>query len=66
MEYCFLGNKKISKAYLGNKLVFQENNSNLSSIFITVDADNAIITLTNYITAIITVDVDNAFIGVEQ
>lgn len=62
----YLGNKNISKAYLGDKLVFQSDNSNLSSIFITVDADNAIITLTDFITAFITVDVDNAYIGVEQ
>ena len=37
-----------------------------TKVSITVDADNAIITLTDFITAFITVDVDNAYIGVEQ
>lgn len=61
-----LGDKAITKAYLGDKLVFQSGDTNLLSIFITVDADNAIITLTDFITAFITVDVDNAYIGVEN
>lgn len=56
----------VTKKYYYNKGTGTLGYDDSTKAFITVDADNAIITLTDFITVSITVDTDNAYIGVEQ